>query len=303
MALLIREADVRALLPMGEAIRVVGEAFGRLAHGEATNHPRRRHRVPDGLMHVMDAADPATGFMGLKCYTTLRGGNHFHVLLYSTATGALEAFIEADWLGRLRTGAASGVAAQKFARADSSVVGLIGAGRQAETQLEAMRAVLNVREVRVWSLTRDRLVEFCGRFGATPVAGAREAVAGAHVVVTATTSKDPVLEGAWLEPGQLVIAMGSNHVKRRETDDEAVRRAGLIVTDDVAQAKVESGELISAGVDWSKVKTVGEVSGRADERQIVYFKSNGIALLDVAAGAFVFRRARERGVGERIDVA
>lgn len=286
---ILSEADVRANLPMAEAIRVVGEAYDRLARGEATNHPRRRHRIADGILHVMDAADPAIGFMGLKSYTTFRGANQFHVLLYSTATGALEAFIEADWLGRIRTGAASGVAAKRFARSDASIIGLIGAGRQAETQVEALRCALKVREVRVWSRTREKLEEFCRRHEARPVGGAKEAVAGAHIVVTATTAKEPVLEGAWLEPGQLAIAMGGNHAKRRETDDAAVRRADVIVTDDIEQAKVESGELIHAGVDWARVKLVGQAS-RADDRQIIYFKSNGIALLDVAAGAHVFRK-------------
>lgn len=279
--LLLTEDDVRRLLPMAAAIDAVEDAMELLARGEATNHPRRRHRIPDGLLHVMDAAMPTRGVMGLKAYTTFRGANQFHVLLYSTQTGELLAMLEADWLGRIRTGAASGVAARRLARPDAHTLGIIGAGRQARTQVEAIRAVRDIREVRAWSRTPERLHEFCDEVGATAVASARAAVEGADIVVTATYSREPVLEGAWLSPGQLVVAMGSNHLKRRELDEEAVRRADVIATDDIEQAKLESGDLI--GVDWARVVPLM----RATAGEIALFKSNGIALQDVAAAKVV----------------
>lgn len=294
MALLFTEDDVRRLLPMPAAIAAVEDAMELLARGEATNHPRRRHRIPDGLLHVMDAAMPTRGVMGLKSYTTFRGANQFHVLLYSTQTGELLALLEADWLGRIRTGAAAGVAAKRLARPDARVLGIIGAGRQARTQVEAIRAVRDLREVRVWSRTPERLREFCDEIGAVAAPSARAAVDGADIVVTATYSKDPVLEGAWLSPGQLVVAMGSNHLKRRELDDEAVRRADVIAVDDVEQAKLESGDLI--GVDWSRVVPLM----RATAGSITLFKSNGIAVQDVAAAKAVVDAAK--GVGRRLEL-
>lgn len=301
MPLLLREADVRALLPMADAVRVVAEAFELLADGQATNHPRRRHRIPDGLLHVMDAAMPTKGVMGLKSYTTFRGGNRFHVLLYSTETGELLAILEADWLGRIRTGAASGVAADRLARTDAAVLGILGAGRQARTQVEAIRCVREIREVRAWCRTRDTLKAFCDEMEAMPADSARAAVQGADIVVTATYAREPVVEGAWLEPGQCVVAMGSNHVKRRELDDAAVRRADVIATDHIEQARIESGELIHAGVDWDRVQDLARAR-RADDRQITLFKSNGIALQDVAAAKFVVDGAAAKGLGQPLGM-
>jgi ornithine cyclodeaminase/alanine dehydrogenase-like protein (mu-crystallin family) len=301
MALCVSEQEVRSLLSMPAAIEAVEEALGLLAEGRATNHPRRRHRAPGGLLHVMDAAMPTRGVMGLKAYTTFRDANRFHVMLYSTETGALLALIEADWLGRIRTGAATGVAVRRLARPDAAVVGILGSGRQARTQVEAVRAVRHVREVRAWSRTRENLRAFCDELGARPVESPRAAVEGADIVVTATPAREPILQGAWTAPGQCVVAMGSNHASRRELDEAAVRRADLIATDDIDQARIESGELIHAGVDWTRVLPLARAR-RADDRQVTLFKSNGIALEDVAAARVVWEAAAAKGLGRPLPL-
>ncbi|MFQ5505688.1 MAG: ornithine cyclodeaminase family protein [Planctomycetota bacterium] len=291
MPVFLGEDEVRALLPMGDAIGAVREAFELLAAGGARNHPRRRHRVPGGLLHVMDAALPSKGVMGLKSYTTFRDADRFHVLLYSSESGELLAILEADWLGRIRTGAASGVAVERLARSDASRLAVLGAGRQAETQIEAIRHVREIGEVRVWSRTREKLESFCRKLDAFPADSARSAVLEADIVVTATYAREPLLEGAWLSPGQCVIAMGSNHPKRRELDDVAVRRADLIATDDIEQARVESGDLIHAGVDWDRVLPLARAE-RAAEGEITLFASQGIAALDVAVARLAHQSSK-----------
>lgn len=311
MTLLLSEEDVRALLPMKAAIPLAGSLFLALGLGRASCHPRRRHKVPDGLLHIMDAAWPDGGVMGLKAYTTFRDGARFHVLLYSSRDGRLLAILEADWLGRIRTGAMSAVATDWMAREDAAVLGVIGTGRQARTQLEAMAHVRRLREVRCFSRGREGCEAFAREMAplvgveVRPVQSAQQAVAGADIVVTATWAREPVLRGEWMDDGTHVNAIGSNHPARRELDDAAVHRAGTIAVDHLETAKIESGDLLQAGVDWSRVRELGSlVAGctawRRSPKEVTLFKSHGIALLDVGTAAFVVGRARETGRGRTL---
>jgi ornithine cyclodeaminase/alanine dehydrogenase-like protein (mu-crystallin family) len=316
MPLLLRERDVVRFLAVRDAIAVVEAALREMSDGRAFCAPRSRVRLPSGLLHNMSASLPSQDACGIKVYTATPSGVRFVVLLFSVEKGDLLAILEADRLGQIRTGAASAVATRLLARPDAAVLALLGTGYQAETQLEACAAVRQLREVRVWSRTPERAREFCERLGGRlrltlrPAAAAAEACRGADIIVTATSARDPVLHGEWIDPGAHVNAMGSNQAHRRELDAEAVARCEVVATDLVEQARLESGDLILAAqegrLDWSRVADLGNIlSGRTPGRgapaQRTLFKSNGIALEDVAAAALVYRRALGAGVGEKID--
>jgi ornithine cyclodeaminase/alanine dehydrogenase-like protein (mu-crystallin family) len=317
MALLLTESDVTLLLPMATALEAVEEVFRWQGEAKLTNRPRVRLPVPGGLLHVMPAALPEARVMGLKSYATVRGGTKFVVLLFSVETGALLAVIEADKLGQMRTGAASGVATKYLARADADRVGCYGTGWQARSQLEAICAVRRIREVRVYGRDAERRARFAEEMGPLlgvpvvavdrPESAAREA----SILVTITGSRTPVLEGGWIASGAHVNAAGSNALQRAELDVEAVRRANLIVTDSLEQARIECGDLVAAleqgVVRWDDVHELGEIvagrhPGRTSAEQITLFESQGVAMEDIAVGVRVVARARERRVGSEIPI-
>jgi ornithine cyclodeaminase/alanine dehydrogenase-like protein (mu-crystallin family) len=316
MPLLLRERDVIRFLPVRDSIAVVEAALRELAEGKAFCAPRSRVRLPSGLLHNMSASLPSQDACGIKTYTATPSGARFVVILFSVEKGDLLAILEADRLGQIRTGAASAVATRVLARPEAAILALLGTGYQAETQLEACAAVRHLSEVRVWSRTPERAPEFCERLGRRlglalrPAASAAEACRGADIIVTATSARDPVLHGEWIDPGAHINAMGSNQAHRRELDAEAVARCEVVATDLLDQARLESGDLILATqegrLDWSRVSDLGGIltgrsPGRASASQRTLFKSNGIALEDVAAASLVYRRALGAGAGEKID--
>src|SRR5579863_3137157 len=190
--LYISEQEVLACLPMAKAVELVEDAFRKLDDGTAINHPRRRVILPTGaVLHYMAAGMPH--YFGLKAYSVhAKTGAHFEVLLYRSADGMPLATLEANHLGQIRTGAASGVATKYLARADASVAAIIGSGFQAETQLEAVANVRPLKEVRVWSRKAEKRTAFAERcvkkFGLSvkAVETAQECVEGADIIVTAT---------------------------------------------------------------------------------------------------------------------
>jgi ornithine cyclodeaminase/alanine dehydrogenase-like protein (mu-crystallin family) len=309
MPLYLSEADVAELLEPAGAVEAIEACFRRVAAGEVVNAPRRRLRLLDGSLADMAASDLGLGLAGGKLYVGTPQGTAFVVCLFDTASAELVAVIEADHLGRLRTGAASGVAARHLALAGASALGVLGCGHQAETQVACIRAAVpSLERVVAYCRTPDRLAAFCERVGAT--AGESHSDAGSQeIVVTITSSRDPVLRGEWLRPGALVVAAGANVVSKRELDNAVLERATFVCCDSLEQARLESGDLVepvAAGVlDWLEVHELhevvaGEVSGRQSESDIVVFKSNGLAAWDVAIGAEAVRRAGEAGVGTRV---
>jgi ornithine cyclodeaminase/alanine dehydrogenase-like protein (mu-crystallin family) len=307
--LYLTEDDVRALVSPAAAVEAIEACFRRMAAGAVETAPRRRLRLDGGALADMAAADRELGLAGGKLYAAGRAGAAFVVCLLDPSVPELACVIEADHLGRLRTGAASAVAARYLARRDARTVGIIGCGHQAETQVACIRAALpSIERVVAYCRTPERLAAFCERVGAEPAHDHRDA-AVQDIVVTITTSRDPVLRGEWLSPGALVIAAGANTLSSRELDNIVLERAAFVCCDSLEQAKLESGDLVepvAAGVlDWLEVHELhevvgGETSGRADEADIVVFKSNGIAAWDVAIGAEALRLARERGVGRAV---
>jgi len=306
MPLFLSEEDVDGLLSPEEAVAAVEGAFLRMAAGAVEQAPRRRLRLEDGKLADMAAADLELGYAGAKVYAGFGDGAAFVVSLFAADRPELVALIEADRLGRLRTGAASGVAAKYLGKEGAASLGVIGCGWQAETQVACIRAALpTIARVVAYCRTERNLRAFCDRVGAEPGENHRDP-AGQDVVVTITTSRDPVLRGEWLQPGALVCAVGANTPASRELDNVVLERASLVCCDWLEQARLESADLIEpveTGVlDWLEVHELhevvaGELPGRQSPEDIVLFKSNGIAAWDISIAAAVVDRARERGVG------
>lgn len=314
--LYLTEADVRSVLTMDLALTAVEAAFRKLALDEAENVPRQRCQTDRVMLHVLPAAAKTLGALGYKAYTTGRFPAQFHVTLFDPKTGEMTAILQADHLGQVRTGAATGVATKLLARPDATTVGLYGTGKQARTQLEAVCRVRAIKRVQVFSRDTDKCAAFAAemsevcRTDVVPCSPA-EAAQGEEIVITATSSREPVLQGAWLSDGAHVNAIGSNFLSKSETDVEVFRRAGLVTVDSKDQAKLEAGDFVAPlrdGVlNWSDVRELGHVligryPGRESADQITVFKSLGIGVEDIAVAVKVVELARQRGVGRDLPI-
>lgn len=317
MALFLSEQDVQELFPMKQALECVEACSAAQQDGKAANQPRQRLFQPGFSLHYMAAALEDEHLAGMKIYTITSGAARFLVLLFDTATGEMMAVMEADHLGRIRTGAASGVATKYLARVDAATVGMIGAGRQARTQLEAVAGARAIQSARVFARNEARRVEFCKemadvlQFPVEPAASAEEAARFGDIVITATTSKEPVIKGEWLRPGTHVNAIGANMSNRREMDDAVLRRAAVIAVDSRDQARGEAGDMIqglsAAGRSWDdlvELKDIvkGSKAWRTSEEQITIFKSCGIAVWDVAAAGAIYQEALRKNKGRPFDI-
>jgi alanine dehydrogenase len=316
MALFLSEADVYAVLTMSIAIEAVESCFRRLAEGTALTQPRRRlHYAQRSFLHYMAGCDLAAGHVGMKIYTTSPNGPKFLVPLYRVETGELAAMIEADFLGQMRTGAASGVATRAMAREDSRTLAIIGTGLQARTQLEAVALAGRFETIRAFGRDKTRREKFASEMSerlkatVTPVDSAEKAVRDADVLITMTNSVNPVVDGKWLKPGMHINAAGSNFAQKAELDAKAVLWCDVIAVDCLEQAKMEAGDLIQAfdGDEsrWNDVREIsqivaGKTPGRKDDREITLFKSVGITAEDIATAARVLELAREQGLGREI---
>ncbi|MGD0964299.1 MAG: ornithine cyclodeaminase family protein [Candidatus Acidiferrales bacterium] len=318
MPLLLTEADVKSILTMPLALEAVETSFQRLAEGSALLQYRQRLHVPGkGVLNHMAAADLATGYMGLKIYSISRDGARFLVTLYSADSGDLVALIEADYLGQVRTGAASGLATRLMARQDARVAAMIGTGLQARTQLEAIVAVRKLDSIRACGRDPGRRETFAREMSARlgvpvmPVSSVEEAVRGAQILTTCTSSKVAVLEGRWIEPGTHINAVGVNQAQKRELDTETILRCDVVAADSREQSKIESGDLIHAFAGdlarWDSVRefadiVAGKIAGRTTPAEITLFKSNGVATEDIVVAGRIYEIARNRGMGRLVPM-
>ena len=314
MTLFLNEQEVAQLLPMDECIGALDRAFAHAGAGQVDNKARSRIRMPGGFFHFMAAADGRQGVFGYKAYPSFAGpgGAKMMVMLYDYESGQLLSCMEAGRLGQIRTGAASGLATRCMARADAATVAVIGSGFQARTQLEAVCAVRDIKQARVFSRRQERREDFAERSGerlgvdVQAVDSAQECVEGADIVIAITSAREPVVLGDWLAEGAHVNAAGGNHWQRREIDEAAVLRSELIVVDDLEQARTECGDLMwleaRGSFRWGMAHELsdvvaGRVPGRVSQEGVTLFESMGVALEDIAAADLVYRKAREQGIG------
>lgn len=311
-ALYITEDDVRSVMDMEKSLLIIHKVFRELAACRATNVPRQRVRAPGIMLHTMSAANEYLNYVGWKAYTTTREGALFHVAIYDQETGEMRALIEGDFLGQLRTGAASGVATEYMARPNSKVVGLFGTGLQARTQLQAICLTRKIEFVSVYSRNHEN----CTRFAEEMTELCNVEVKASHspdetaaekdIVICASTSKTPLFDGRVLDEGTHLNVIGSNHPSKREIDRTTIKRADVIVCDDITQCKNEAGDFIQPveeGVtDWRLMHDLSEIvaerqTGRATDDQVTLFKSVGLAVEDVAMAAEILELAIEEGLG------
>lgn len=317
MALFLSEADVRQLLTMDLALEAVEAAHRAHGTGRAVDIPRQRTRVPTASLHILQGALLDEGVMGYKAYTASREGARFLVHLFDSGTGRLLAVIEANFLGMMRTGAAGGVAAKYLAREDAATAGVFGAGWQAQSQIEALCRVRPIARVKVFSRTTGKCNDFCAemsrRLGieVRPATSAEDAVRGADVLVTITSSATPVFDGDWLEAGCHLTAAGSNALIRREIDETAVRRVGVICVDSRPTALAEAGDLLplfeKGRLHDRQLVELGELvagirRGRTANTDISLFESQGMAIQDLSVAARLHRLAIEQGLGHEIPL-
>lgn len=326
--LLLTDHEVARLLDMRSCIEVMKEALESVAHGTSTL-PLRTVIKLDGTANAF-ASMPAIheagadAAIGAKVITVFPGnsGTPFDshigvVLLFSAANGMLRAIIDASSVTAIRTAAVSGLATRLLANSDADDVALLGAGTLAMPHLDAMCAVRPIRRVRVWSRGVERAESFAASarerhaVDVDVCSHARDAVEGTSIICTITSSRTPVLEGAWLSPGAHVNAVGASLAHARELDAEAVRRSRMYV-DRRESALAEAGDFLLAraeGVvaDDHIIGEIGElllgrIEGRTAPTDITLFESLGLAVEDVAAAQFLEQRATEQGAGLRIQL-
>jgi alanine dehydrogenase len=315
MALFLNEEDVRQLLTMPLTIEAVEEAHRELSLARAIDIPRQRTRLPQTALHILQGALPGRDAIGYKAYTSNRSGNRFLVHVFSAATGALRVVVEANYLGMIRTGAASGVATKWLARPDAQVLGLFGSGWQAEGNLEAIAAVRKLSKVKVFARNAERLAAFCTRMSerlgidVVPAASAEETVRGSDIVSTITTAASPLFDAAWLSPGTHINAAGSNSVIRREIGEDVIKLSRPIVVDSVDTALKEAGDLLPSfekgRLSERQLVELGDVilgrhPGRSKAEDITLFESQGMAIQDISVAVRLEALARERGLGVKL---
>lgn len=312
MALYLSEDDVKQVLTMDMALVGVESAHRDLALGRASDTPRARSRLPQTALHILQGALPDQGILGYKAYTSNRSGNRFLVHLFDAASGQLRAVVAADYLGMMRTGATSGVAARWLARPDSTIAGVFGAGWQAEGHIRAICATLPLARVKVFSRKADKLQDFCRRLSeqtgiaVVPALSAEDTVRGSDVVGTVTTAAQPLFEADWLESGAHINAAGSNALIRQELSEATVRRCAVIAVDSVPTALAECGDLLplleKGRLHERQLLELGDViagrrAGRESAGQITLFESQGMAIQDLAVAWRVVQAAEARGLG------
>jgi alanine dehydrogenase len=310
--LYLKEADITQLVTVPETIDLLEQVFRDYSAGAAINNPRNRLKMPGATLHFMPGAIP--GYFGYKTYTSTAGRVQFFFFLFSEKTDLL-AMMEANALGQIRTGAATGLATRMMANPDAAEAVLFGAGWQAETQLLAMDAARKLN--RAWIVNRDpkRRDAFIEKMQPRVKAkleipaSAEAAVSSSNIVTTITNAREPVVLGRWLQPGTHINAAGGNLLLRREVDDDAVIRSNRVVVDSIEQSKLEAGEFVgvieSGRRHWEdfiemRDVVVGSKPGRTNASDITLFKSLGLAIEDVAIGRVVYERAVKRGMGQRI---
>lgn len=315
MTRLITETEVSELLDMPTTLVAVEAVFRQHGVGLATNRSRRRAFYPGGQLNVMFGATPEIDAVGTKAYTISKNGAKFYTLIFDPTEGSLLAIIQSDKMGQLRTGAATGIGAKYLARDDATTLGLFGTGWQAESQLEAVSAVRDLTKVLVYSRTEENRKKFAEKMSGRldlliETTDSPEEAAAQDIVVTMTSSVQPVLKGEWLRPGTHVTAAGSNSLLKAEIDRDVVRRASFVCVDSREEIGLEAGDLLpameSGVITTESIHELGHVvagvnPGRRTPEDITLFCSQGLAIQDMAVGRIVYDLAVANDSGQDVD--
>jgi ornithine cyclodeaminase/alanine dehydrogenase len=324
--LFLSEDDVAAVVTIDDALAAVRGAFVAQAYGRAFNAPRERVHLGDALLQVMGglvpaevptapAGPPASGWMISKIGASTSATRRTWSLLFDPQAN-LRCILLSQRLGQLRTAAASAVSVDALARKDAEIVAMVGAGFHAWTHVQAIARLRPALRFLVWSRTSERAESFARRAQAEldveiePRGDVDAAVGAADAVVTMTTAAEPVLRGAAVRPGTHVVLAGSNFPRKREADAELFRRATAVYVDDVAQAKLESGDLILAhdegAFDWERVRLMAAAVAATEPPRcagdVTVFSSHGVGMWDCALAVRAYEQARAQGAGTHLDL-
>lgn len=314
MTLLLTHDDVQKAVTMADAIGAMEAGFREEGAGGALLPPRTNIKAGKGWLRVGPVVMEQSGWMGFKAMNLAAGqGVRYQVHLYSVASGALEAIMDAQFLTTLRTGATSAVATRRLARSGQTTVALLGSGAEAKAQLEAMQAAGYVKSAKVFSPTESNRRALADDFRRrhdmqiTDVGTAEEAVDGATIVLAAVKSTQTVLFGRWLKPGMHVNSVGTARRDQREIDPETFQRSARIVVDTREGVFGEAGDAVAAK-DVVKPEDVcelaelvaGKAQGRQSDSEITLFKSVGTGIQDIALASVIFQNAKARGIGTDI---
>ncbi len=313
MILYLPDADVRRILSFEQATEKIDELFRLEAESQVINLPTTELRIPNGVFRLKAGLVAGLGVYGFKAYPA--GG--YRVFVYDAQTNALLGIVDARGLTEIRTAAVSAVGARYMARRGSETLGIIGTGREARAQVQALCKELPIQRIRAYSRGADHREAFAAEMSAKleipvePVESGEACVRDADVVVTMTNARDPVLYGAWLREGTFICAVGATTPERRELDEEAVARCGTIAIEHLPQASVECGELLRAvergDKRWEEIHELkeivsGAVPGRRSADEITLFDTIGIGSEDVALAQFVLCEARARHAGQELPM-
>ena len=316
MTLFLRNEDVAQCVSMDTMLETIETMQTRYGQGEAYNLGRRKIIADTGMLSVMGGGLFYDGVLGVKTYTVVSGSYSFQVSLYDAATGELLCYMQANRLGQFRTGATTGVAVKHLSRKGPLEVGIVGTGGQAPTQLQAIASVREISGVKAFSRSEERRTEFAARqtdalgVKVTAADSNEDAVRECDLVIGIAATTEPVVKGSWLKEGATVIGAGPTTWRVSEVDELTLTRADKLFVDSLDQVPIEAGD-ISAAIDkglvnWSQLTELrhavcGAISGRDNDRQIVYAKLMGTGVADVAAAKLAYDSAREKGLGMELD--
>jgi ornithine cyclodeaminase/alanine dehydrogenase-like protein (mu-crystallin family) len=301
---------------MDHMLEAIESMLGHFGRGEASNLTRRKINASGGTLSVMAGGLFYDGVMGVKTYTIIKGKYSFQVSLYDTDTGKLLCYTQANRLGHLRTGATTGIAVKHLSNPDSAIVGIIGTGNQAPTQLEAVCKVRNIKQIKAFSRTKEGRDAFAHsmteKMGIEVISAStnQEAVSGCDIVICIANTMEPVVAGEWLSPGSTLIAAGPTSWRAKEVDDATFERASKIFVDSPEQATIEVGDMASAAdrgaFQWSRLQELrhvvgGETPGRDTADQIIFAKLMGTGVADVASAKLAYDRAKAAGIGLEME--
>lgn len=289
----LSEPDVSKVLTYERLIPCMEQALAALFNGEVIMPVRNLITVEENLrfMAVMPAV-MANG-MGAKlvCFYPKNAGTAHHthtasIALFDTETGEPLAFMDGRLITQMRTAAVSAAVTKQAATQGSGILALLGSGTQAHAHVAALRHVMDIREIRVWSRNAEHAKSFAAQYGARALS-AEEAVRGADVIVVATSSHDAVLKGAWLKPGAHVNTVGSVNPKWRELDDDAMHNT--LIADSSEAVLKESGDVILSKAEiFAEAGEIFAGKKKVDRSQTTIFKSVGLAVEDIASARLVY---------------
>ena len=320
MALFLTSHDVALLLGIEDYVDVLERAYLDLGRGVSSMLPRIKVDAAQrsGFLKILPAALSEAGIAGIHAYTGGGKGDFLKViLLFDIPTGNLQAVMEADRLGWLTPGAVSAVATKYLARKDARILGILGSGRQARAQLMGLACVRDLELVRVYSPDKQHREAFCADMATAlnlrviPVPSAEEAISGADIVAAATNARTPVFEGRHIVAGTHINAIGAHDPRRREVDGLCVQQS-KVIADSLERALKEEGALFLAADEglielphvYGELGEIvaGKKPGRVDNEEITLFLSGATAIEYAAIGAEVYRRAKEKGMGQQLSL-